>query len=214
MEKWDAFDVGKFLLEFGFDAFDDLVCNLRLPGSGVESKQTCGYTLVRGMQAFNEAELVDYVKDLVEIPHDQTCAAFSGDTYTNTRGKSMRLMAASPLANCATGLDKIFTTANSMYEALETSSEGVAETILAEIRAVVGNGISQALRPGECYEPPLDEWLYTTEADLVGDVCINAPSGFSEQCGFETEVGPDGGASSILLFSSWSALLLTMYYAL
>ena len=201
------------LLEFGLDAVDDLVCNLRIPKSVVESKPTCGYTLVQGMQAFTQAELIDHVKDLVEIPHDQTCAAFNGDIYTNTRGKLMRLMVASPLGNCATGLDKIFTMAKNMYEALQTSSEGVAETILSEIRAVVGNGISQALRPGECYAPELDELLSAKDADMVGDVCINVPSGFSEQCGFETEVGPIGGASSISLFTSWSALMLTMYYA-
>ena len=213
------------IFDFVVDTSVDLLCNKRTPDFGVETEQTCGYTMVQGLGGVASIDdLAEQAKALLEIPHDQTCAAFTGEEYVNTRGLAMSLMVESPLGNCATAFDNIFTFMEEWYEALKNSSDTVAKTLLTLNNGTLEEALSDTFAPGECFDvsdltdpfSPTGNTSNVTTTTITtttigfetGDICVNLPTGFSEDCGFEeVEATAEGAAATLSLLTTWFTII-------
>jgi len=116
----DKTEEGKQVISFVtelVEVIDSLLCDIRQPLDG-EKPQTCGFTLMQGIND-PSADFVTNILPWLQIPANQTCSAFAGESFTNTKGETSFLFPSSPLRNCATGHDKLFSLIKSTYGRLE-----------------------------------------------------------------------------------------------
>jgi len=125
------------------DALDAVVCDTRYPVPGTdEVSQTCGYTLLQGLAAGEDLDaMVSNLLSWHQMPQDQACRAFAGESFVDTGGEESVLFPESPLRNCAEGHDKLFSWMKSDVEDMSDVLDAMSEMDETEDMA----GLSQIM---------------------------------------------------------------------
>jgi len=159
VDRTDAFQRLLASAEELLHALDAVVCDTRVPAPGTdEVTQTCGYTLLRGLAAGEDrGAAASSLLPWMQMPQDQACRAFAGESFADTVGGTGVLFPGSPLRNCAEGHDRLFSwmkaAVEDMLEVVDVMSDmGDTEEMAGLSKMVEVLSLEDMFTEGSCFD--------------------------------------------------------------